>query len=114
VQRSSDWWGAPWNTTRSHRFLFLHHHHLIEVEEVFMHSKLAFPVLVVASLFAATTFASARAPATSDAAMSNAAKSNAMASMHHHHYRHHAMGYSRRAMDKSRPGGLPVSRKAAD
>jgi len=88
---------------------------LIEVEEIFMHSKLAFPVLVVASLFAATSIASAQTePAASDAAMSNAAKSNAMASMHHHHYRHHAMGYSRREMDKSRPGGLPVSRKAAD
>jgi hypothetical protein len=40
-----------------------------------------------------------------------------MASMHHHHHHHHhhhAMGYSRREMDKSRPGGLPVSRKAAD
>jgi len=33
---------------------------------------------------------------------------------HHHHHHHHAMGYSRREMDKSRPGGLPVSRKAAD
>jgi hypothetical protein len=45
-----------------------------------------------------------------------------MASMHHdtmrHHHHHmgysHHVGYSRREMDKSRPGGLPISRKAAD
>jgi hypothetical protein len=45
-----------------------------------------------------------------------------MASMHHdtmrHHHHHmgysHHVGYSRREMDKSRPGGLPVSRKATD
>jgi hypothetical protein len=71
---------------------------------------------VITSLFAATTVASAQTePATP-------ATSNAMASMHHdtmrHHHHHmgysHHVGYSRREMDKSRPGGLPVSRKAAD
>ena len=72
-----------------------------------------FSVFVAASLFAATTLASAQTqPAP---AKSNAATSNAMASMHHHHhYHHHSMGYSRAQMDKSRPGGRPISRKAAD
>jgi hypothetical protein len=45
-----------------------------------------------------------------------------MASMHHdtmrHHHHHmrysHHVGYSRAQMDMSRPGGRPVSRKAAD
>ena len=74
-----------------------------------MRSKLAFSVLVAASLCAATTLASAQ----TEPAAGAPATSNAMASMHHHHH-HHAMGYSRREMDKSRPGGLPVSRKAAD
>jgi hypothetical protein len=89
---------------------FLYVHHLIGIEEISMRSKLAFSVLVAASLCAATTLASAQ----TEPAAGAPATSNAMASMHHHHYRHHAMGYSRRAMDKSRPGGLPVSRKAAD
>jgi Ni/Co efflux regulator RcnB len=81
-----------------------------------MRSKLVFSVLVVASLFGATTLASAQTkPAAGTSAASDAAKSNAMASMrHHHHYRHHHMGYSRAQMDRSRPGGRPVSRKAAD
>jgi hypothetical protein len=91
-------------------------HHLIEVEETSMRSKLAFSALVAASLFGATTLASAQTePATP-------ATSNAMASMHHdtmrHHHHHmgysHHVGYSRAQMDKSRPGGLPISRKAAD
>jgi hypothetical protein len=80
-----------------------------------MRSKLTFPVLVVASLFGATTLASAQTEQAAGAsAESNA---NAMASTRHHrthhHYSHH-MGYSRAQMDKSRPGGLPVSRKAPD
>jgi hypothetical protein len=39
-----------------------------------------------------------------------------MAYMQHHvhHHHHHHIGYSRAQMDKSRPGGLPVSRKAPD
>jgi hypothetical protein len=75
-----------------------------------MRSRFAVPVLVVASLLGATTFASAQTkPAT------GAAELNAMASTrYHHHYRHHHMGYSRAQMDKSRPGGRPVSRKAPD
>jgi hypothetical protein len=89
---------------------FLYVHHLIGIEEISMRSKLAFSVLVAASLCAATTLASAQ----TEPAAGAPATSNAMASMHHHHHHHHAMGYSRREMDKSRPGGLPVSRKAAD
>jgi hypothetical protein len=75
-----------------------------------MRSKLAIAVLAAASLFGATALASAQTEPATDA------QSNAMAAMrhHHHHYRHHHMGYSRRQMDKSRPGGLPVSRKAPD
>jgi Spy/CpxP family protein refolding chaperone len=88
----------------------LYVHHLIEIEEISMRSRLAFSVLVAASLCAATTLASAQ----TEPAAGAPATSNAMASMHHHHHHHHAMGYSRREMDKSRPGGLPVSRKAAD
>jgi hypothetical protein len=75
-----------------------------------MRSKLAIAVLATASLFGATALASAQTePVTG-------AQSNAMASMRHHHhpYRHHHMDYSRRQMDRSRPGGLPVSRKAPD
>ena len=81
-----------------------------------MRSRLAFSVFVAASLFAATTLASAQTqPAAGAPAKPNAATSNAMASMHHHHhYHHHSMGYSRAQMDKSRPGGRPISRKAAD
>ena len=74
-----------------------------------MRSTLAIPVLVLASLVGATIFASAQTePA------KGSAESNAMASTRHHHHHHHHIGYSRREMDKSRPGGLPVSRKAPD
>jgi hypothetical protein len=72
-----------------------------------MRSKLAIPVLVAASLLGATALALAQTePATA------AAELNAMASMrHHHHYSHHHMGYTRAEMDRSRPGGRPISRK---
>jgi len=80
-----------------------------------MRSKLAFSVLVVASMFGATAVASAET-AMSKARDSNA-ESNAMASMRHHkmhrhHHHHMTMGSS--DMAKSRPGGMPVSRKAPD
>ena len=77
-----------------------------------MRSRLIFAAFLIASLFAATGLASAR----TDQAAGASATSNAMASMrhHHHHYRHHHIGYSRAEMDRSRPGGRPVSRKAAD
>jgi len=77
-----------------------------------MRSKLAFSILVVTSLFAATTIVSAQ----TEPAAGEARVSNAMASMHHHkmHHRHHHMGYSRSSMARSRPGGAPVSRKPAD
>ena len=80
-----------------------------------MRSKLAFSVFVAASLFGATTLASAQTAPAGAPARSDAATSNAMASMHHHHHHwHDSMGYSRAQMDKSRPGGRPISRKAAD
>lgn len=84
-----------------------------------MRSKLAFSVLVVASLFGVTTIASALTkPATGASGQSSAeSDANAMASMRHHgrhHRHHHYMHYSRRQIDKSRAGGRPVSRKAED
>jgi hypothetical protein len=81
-----------------------------------MRSKLAFPVLVAVSLFGATTLASAQTEQAAGAPAESNAKSNAMAYMQHHvhHHHHHHIGYSRAQMDKSRPGGLPVSRKAPD
>ena len=81
-----------------------------------MKSKLALPFLVAASLLGAMSIASAQtepapgAPSASHARDMNA-NMNAMASMHHHRYHHH-WRYTRRQMDKSRPGGRPVSRKA--
>jgi hypothetical protein len=85
-----------------------------------MRSRLAFSVLVVASLFGATAIASAQTELAMGASAKSGAKesnANAMASMRHHHRmksHHHHMGYSRAQMDKSRPGGRPVSRKVAD
>ena len=77
-----------------------------------MRSRLGFSVLVVASLFGATAIASAQ----TEPAAGVSRESNAMASMRHHHRMksHHHMRYSRAQMDRSRPGGRPVSRKAAD
>lgn len=79
-----------------------------------MHSKLVFSALVVASLVGTSALAAAQTQSTSSAS----ANSNAMASMHHHTMKtHHHMQhvrYSRAAMDKSRPGGLPISRNPAD
>jgi hypothetical protein len=76
-----------------------------------MRSRLALSVFVVASLFGATAIASAQ----TEPAAGASRESNAMASTRHHHKMksHHHMAYSRAAMDKSRPGGRPVSRKAA-
>jgi hypothetical protein len=80
-----------------------------------MRSKFVFPVLVVASLFGAAPLASAQTePAARAPAASGATTSNAMASMSPHRMHHHSMGYSRRDMARSRPGGMPVSRKPAD
>jgi Flp pilus assembly protein TadD len=78
-----------------------------------MHSKLVFSALVVAALFGTPAIASAQTqPMAGASAESNAsnAKSNAMASMRYHRHHHH-MGYSRARMDRSRPGGRPISRK---
>jgi hypothetical protein len=85
-------------------------HHLIQDQEIFMRSRLAFSVLVVTSLLGATTIASAQ----TEPAAGKARESNAMASMRHHKmHRHHHMGYSSAATARSRPGGRPVSRKPA-
>ena len=81
-----------------------------------MRSSLTFSVVAAAMLFGATAFVSAQAKPAADASTT----SSAMASMrhhsmhHHHHYRHHSVGFSRAQMDKSRPGGRPISRKPAD
>jgi hypothetical protein len=81
-----------------------------------MHSKLVFSALVVAALFGTPAIASAQTQpmaggsAESSAGASNANPLNAMASMRYHRHHHH-MGYSRAAMDRSRPGGRPISRK---
>jgi hypothetical protein len=60
-----------WNPNPSRKLLSLHH--FDEGQEIFMRSKLAFSLLVVASLFGATTGASAQTePATRASAESNA------------------------------------------
>jgi hypothetical protein len=72
-----------------------------------MRSKLAISAVVVASLFGATAIASAQ-PMAGPSAEGNATASK-MAS--HKMKRHHTTRYSRAQMDKSRPGGRPISRK---
>jgi hypothetical protein len=79
-----------------------------QCREIAMWSKLAIPALVAASLFATAPIATAQAASAAGASSAN----NAMASMRHHHRYHHHMRYTRSQMDRSRPGGRPVSRKA--
>jgi hypothetical protein len=77
-----------------------------------MHSRLALPVLVAAALLGGTAIASAQTERTTNAPMEGAMTPKAMnsnnAMMHHSH---HHMRYTRAQMDKSRPGGRPISRK---
>jgi hypothetical protein len=74
--------------------------------KISMLSKLVFSAIVVAALFGTSAIASAKTQPVA------AADSNAMASMRHHNMKsHHHMRYSRAAMDRSRPGGRPISRK---
>jgi hypothetical protein len=76
-----------------------------------MHSKLLFSALVVASLSGTSVLASAQTQPT----VSGSANSNAMAYMGHHKLKsHHHARYSRAQMDRSRPGGLPISRNPPD
>ena len=84
-----------------------------------MRSKLAISVLVVASLFGATAIASAQTdpaqPAPAASAKANGTGSK-MATHHRTHKmtsRHMNYRYSRAQMDRSRPGGQPISRKPA-
>jgi hypothetical protein len=73
-----------------------------------MLSKLAISAFVVASLLGTTAVASAQTPPAAGAS----ADANAMSSnMRHHRMKSHHVRYSRARMDKSRPGGRPVSRK---
>ena len=80
-----------------------------------MRSRLVISALVVASLFGATAIASAQ-PAPAASAKANGAGSK----MATHHRTHKMMSshknyrYSRAQMDRSRPGGEPISRKPAD
>jgi hypothetical protein len=82
-----------------------------------MRSRLALPVLVAAALFGGTAIASAQTERTTNAPMEGATTPNAMNSKAMnsnammHHSRHHHMRYTRAQMDKSRPGGRPISRK---
>ncbi len=74
-----------------------------------MRSKLAILALVVASLFGTTAIASAQTePMAGPSAEGNATASkmapHKMKSSHHKRY-------SRAQMDKSRPGGRPISQK---
>jgi hypothetical protein len=70
-----------------------------------MRSKLAISALVVASLFGATAIASAQTQPTAGegAGMGSKMAPHKMKSSH--------KKYSRAAMDRSRPGGRPISNK---
>jgi hypothetical protein len=68
--------------------------------------KLAISALVVASLFGATAIASAKAPGAGSKMATHHRTHKMMSS--HKNYR-----YSRAQMDRSRPGGEPISRKPA-
>ena len=73
-----------------------------------MHSRLLFSALVVGSLFGTSALASAQ----TQPIVGASANSNAMAYMRHHRMKsHHHARYSRADMDRSRPGGRPISRK---
>lgn len=126
---------AQGNTTPFGRFLFLRR--LIEIRETFMRSKFVFSALAAAALLGAGAFVPAASaaegvPGANVSAKAGTSAPNAMAmdstpqtmhhhTMHHHtmhhtshHHHTHNMGYSRRQMDETRPGGKPVSRKAPD
>jgi len=81
-----------------------------------MRSNLAISALVVASLFGATAIASAQTdPAQPAPAASGNGPGSKMATHHKIHKmtsRHMNYRYSRASMDRSRPGGGQVSRKA--
>jgi Spy/CpxP family protein refolding chaperone len=81
-----------------------------------LRSKLAISALVVASLFGATAIAAAQTdpaqPAPAASAKANGAGSK-MATHHKMTSSHKNYRYSRAQMDKSRPGGRPISWKPA-
>ena len=81
-----------------------------------MRSKLAFSVFVAASLFGATTLASAQTAAGRRARQIRRGyiQRDGFHAPSSPPSPHDSMGYSRAQMDKSRPGGRPISRKAAD
>jgi hypothetical protein len=83
-----------------------------------MRSKLVFSALVVASLFGATAIASAQTEPTAGAPAAAKGTGSKMAHhgkiTHHRMSSYHRMRYSRAAMDKSRPGGQPISRNPPD
>jgi hypothetical protein len=74
-----------------------------------MRSRLAISALVVASLFGTTAIASAQTQPTAGATSEGTASAFNMAP-HKMKWSHHTR-YSRAQMDKSRPGGRPISRK---
>ena len=76
-----------------------------------MLSKLAISALVVVSLFGTTAIASAQTPLTADASSEGNARASKM-TPHKMKSSHHKR-YSRAQMDKSRPGGRPISQKPA-
>jgi hypothetical protein len=84
-----------------------------------MRSKLAISALVVASLFGATAIASAQTDPAQPAPAASAKANGAGSKMATHHKTHKMMSshknyrYSRAQMDRSRPGGAPISRKPA-
>jgi hypothetical protein len=79
-----------------------------------MRSNLAISALVVASLFGATAIASAQTdPAQPAPAASGNGAGSKMATHHKIHKMtssHRNYRYSRASMDRSRPGGRPISR----
>jgi|HubBroStandDraft_1064217.scaffolds.fasta_scaffold1311065_1 hypothetical protein len=75
-----------------------------------MRSKLAISALVVASLFGATAIASAETQPTASGEGNGTGSKMAPHKMKSSHLSHHVR-YSRAMMDKSRPGGQPISRK---
>ncbi len=80
-----------------------------------MRSNLALSALVLASLFGATAIASAQTEAAQPAPAASANGSGAKMAAHHARHKmtssHGSYSYSRASMDRSRPGGRPISRK---
>ena len=79
-----------------------------------MRSKLTFPVLVVASLFGATAIASAQTDPAQPAPAASGNEAGSKMATHHKIHKLRSMHmnyrYSRASMDRSRPGGRPISR----